>query len=231
MRSVLPDLTELAAMAAFAPHLAQAFASLACDLALVLGQDGVITQLALSPNSQLALVTAGWVGRPLVDTVTPTTRHKVVSLLQEVTDKGLARRREVNLPPLSAGQGADIPLAFTALRLGPTGPILAAGHDLRAVALMQQRFIRVQQELERGYGQALPAHAQDPTHRATDQAPQFNTGALLGAADAATSGQAEQLNEASRVAFAAWLRAERLAAEGSAAKPPRGVRTPGRRRR
>ena len=28
-----PDLAELAAVAAFAPHLAQAFASLACDLA------------------------------------------------------------------------------------------------------------------------------------------------------------------------------------------------------
>ena len=204
MRSVLPDLSELAAVAAFAPHLAHAFASLACDLALVLGQDGVITQLALSPNSQLALFTAGWVGRPLVDTVTPTTRHKVVSLLQDVADTGLARRREVNLPPLMLHAGADVPMAFTALRLGPTGPTLAAGHDLRAVALMQQRFMRVQQELERGYGQA---------------------------ATAAVSGPPEALNEASRVAFAAWLRAEQLSTEGSAPKPPHSPRPAGRRRR
>jgi hypothetical protein len=231
MRSVLPDLSELAAMAAYAPHLAQAFASLACDLALVLGRDGVVNQVALSPNSQLALFTAGWVGRPLVDTVTPNTRHKVVSLLQEVADTGLARRREVNLPPLVAGQGADIPLAFTALRLGPEGPILAAGHDLRAVALMQQRFIRVQQELERGYGQTMNASAQDPSHRATAQAPQFSSGDQVGPVDPSFSGQAEQLNEASRVAFAAWLLAERLAAEGPVAKPAPSSRVPGRRRR
>ena len=77
MRSVLPDLAELAAVAAYAPHLAQAFASLACDLALVLGRDGVITQLALSAGSPLALSTAGWLGLPLADTVTPATRHKI----------------------------------------------------------------------------------------------------------------------------------------------------------
>lgn len=206
MRSVLPDLSELAAVAAYAPHLAHAFASLACDLALVLGRDGVITQLALSPNSQLALFTAGWVGRPLLDTVTPGSRHKITSLLQEVADTGLARRREVNLPPLAQGDGIDVPMAYTALRLGPEGPVLAAGHDLRAVALMQQRFIRVQQELERSYGQAQAAVVEGP------------------------GGPSEQLNEASRLAFAAWLRAERLVVDSPAPRP-RPAHTPRRRRR
>ncbi len=219
MRSVVPDLAELAAVAAYAPHLAQAFASLACDLALVLGRDGLITQLALSPGSPLALCTAGWVGLPLADTVTPASRHKIASLLQDVADSGLARRREVNLPAAPAGSGPEIPIAYTALRLGPDGPTLVVGQDLRAVALMQQRFIRVQQELERGYGRALQAagprsgSAPEPSGQGTAGAPP------------------EQLNEASRVAFAAWLRAERLAAEGAAAPAPKGKRTPGRRHR
>lgn len=196
--SVLPpELAELAAVASYAPHLAQAFASLACDLALVLDSRGIITRVAHSPGGTLAAVTLGWVGKPLIDTVTPNTRPKIQSLLEEVTRLGLARRREVNLPQ---GAEPDIPVAYTALRLGPGGPALAVGQDLRTVAQLQQRFMRVQQELERGYA-ALAARP--------------------GGAAAATAGAAanDQLNEASRVAFAAWLRAERLSNDPQAPTP------------
>ena len=41
------------------------------------------------------------------------------------------------------GNGAgDIPVAYTALRLGKGGPVLAVGRDLRAIAAIQQRFQR-----------------------------------------------------------------------------------------
>jgi hypothetical protein len=152
------------------------------------------------------------VGRPLADTVTPDTRHKIASLLHDVATAGLARRREVNLP---SGERADIPMAYTALRLGPQGPTLAVGHDLRAVAQMQQRFMRVQQELERGYGLALRAAAEGQGLKAG----RAELASPTDAVDAGSGEQAEQLNEASRAAFAAWLRAERLAAEGPVPAP------------
>ena len=57
MSNLSPDLAELAAVAAFAPSLAQAFASLACDIALVLDAQGVITRVAHSPGSHLAAAT------------------------------------------------------------------------------------------------------------------------------------------------------------------------------
>jgi hypothetical protein len=203
MSSLPPELSELAAVAAFAPHLAQAFASLACDVALVLDGNGVITRVAHSPGGSLAALTTQWVGRPMADTVTAQTRPKITSLLRELAQQGLGRRREVNLP----AEPAEVPVAYTALRLGPSGPSLAVGHDLRAVAQMQQRFLRVQQELERGYGLALRAAADEGTH--------------------------EPLNEASRAAFAAWLRAERLSTEAplppAAVAPARAARQ--RRRR
>jgi hypothetical protein len=185
----LAQLTEGAAVAAFAPNLAQAFASLACDVALVLDAQGVITRVAHSAGGSLLQASAGWLGQPLVAIVTVQTRPKIDSLLRELAELGLGRRREVNLP----AQPAEVPVAFTALRLGPNGPSLAVGHDLRAVAQMQQRFLRVQQELERGYSLALRAAADEGAH--------------------------EPLNEASRAAFAAWLRAERLSSEGA---PPPG---------
>jgi transcriptional regulator PpsR len=62
----------------------------------------------------------------------------------------VARRREVSL----AGAGGDIPIAFTALRLGRAGPVIAVGRDLRALAAIQQRFLDVQQEMERSYWRA-----------------------------------------------------------------------------
>jgi hypothetical protein len=212
MPPVSPDLAALAAVAAFAPHLAQAFASLACDLALVLDAQGCVTRVALNANSTLDAATTGWVGRCLPDIVTADTRHKIDSLLEEAFSGGLARRREVNVPAPGAA-AAVIPLAFTALRLGADGPTLAVGHDLRAVAAMQQRFLRVQQELERGYGLALGS-LPDPAN-ASPISPESS----------------EQLNEASRAAFSAWLRAERFAAESGVPSAPVAARKNSPRRK
>jgi len=218
MTSLTPELAELAAVAAFAPHLAQAFASLACDVALVIDAAGRILRVAHSQSGSLTEASQGWVGTLLVDAVTTDTRHKIDRLLLELQDQGLARRREVNLPVLS---GPTIPVAFTALRLGPDGPGLAVGHDLRAVALMQQRFMRVQQELERGYGLTLTAAGRGAVEGSTSGDSGNGSDGTGGPVSAELS---EQLNEASRAAFAAWLRAERLANEGSPPAAGSGAR-------
>jgi hypothetical protein len=195
-------LAELAVLAQYAPHLARAFASLACDIALVLDADGVITAVAHGEARSLAQASEGWLGRRLLDTVTLQTRHKVEKLLQDVASTGIARRREVNLlpGPTAAAGDEEIAVAYTALRLGPDGPSLAVGQDLRALVRMQQRFVRVQQELERGYVAALAAErAAGRALPGLDEAP---------------------LDEASRAAFAAWLLAERQSGEPPAAAPP-----------
>lgn len=200
-----PEAAELAVLAAYAPHLAQAFASLACDIALVLDEQGRISAIAHNEARSLAAASVGWLGRNLAETVTLETRFKIEALLDEVARDGLARRREVNLP--ADGSGEPVAVAYTALRLGPTGPVLAVGQDLRAVARMQQRFLRVQRELERGYIAALAAS------RAGD------AGAGLPGLDD------KPLDEASRAAFAAWLHAERMAGE-----PPAPDEDPGKPR-
>jgi transcriptional regulator PpsR len=50
-------------------------------------------------------------------------------------------------------------VAYTAVRLGANGPVLAVGRDLRAIAAIQQRYVESQQEMERGYWQARQAEA------------------------------------------------------------------------
>jgi hypothetical protein len=126
-------------------------------------------------------------------------------------------------------------VAYTALRLGPDGPSLAVGHDLRSVARIQQRFLLVQQELERGYGLALreaargmPASGVTPIDSRAKPGEPANSELILGPEVLPGGVMDEQLNEASRAAFAAWLRAERLAGEMT---PPPPGQPPRRRRR
>lgn len=149
------DPADLSVLSGLAPELAAALVSLTSDIALVIGGDGVIRNVAVS-DAGPGQSASGWVGRPWIETVTGDTRRKIELLLKEVDDAGVARRREVNHP--SAG-GADIPMSYTALRLGLNGPVIAVGRDLRAVAAIQQRFIDAQQEMERDYWKLRRAQA------------------------------------------------------------------------
>jgi len=139
-----------------AAELAEAFVSLASDIALVIDEHGVVQSVAQSATAPIATSAGQWVGRPWIDTVTGDTRRKVELMLIDLKSTGVARRREVNLPGDKAG---DVPVAFSALRLGPFGPVLAVGRDLRAVSAIQQRFLDAQQELERGYWRARQAES------------------------------------------------------------------------
>lgn len=141
------DPMDLGALSALAPQLAATFVSVASDVALVIGPDGVITNVALGAEP-ITAHPADWVGKPWADTVTGETRQKVEALLQEVQAAGVSRRREVNHPVAGS---ADVPVAYAAVRLGRNGPVLAVGRDLRAVSAIQQRFIDAQQSMERDY--------------------------------------------------------------------------------
>ena len=149
---------DLGALAPWAQELAKTFVSLSSDIALVLDDTGVITSVAQAGKDPIAPAVAQWIGRPWVETVSDGTRRKVEALLQDVTSTGLARRREVNHP--GAG-GTDIPVAYTAIRLGRNGPVIAVGRDMRAIAAIQQRFLDAQQDLERGYWRARQAESHE----------------------------------------------------------------------
>lgn len=142
-----PGMTDLGALAGLAPELANTFATIASDIALVMDADGVIRNAALG-EAAIGRGADQWVGCRFADTVTQDTRAKIEQLLHDVRQTGVSRRREVNLP---GEGGASIPVAFTAIRLGVGGPVLAVGRDLRAIAAIQQRFVHAQQELERDY--------------------------------------------------------------------------------
>lgn len=143
-----PTDPDLSALSPLATELATTIARVASDIALVIDKDGVISTVA----EGAAVQTQGcghWVGQRWIDTVSASTRPKIQSLLDEVTSSGVvSRRREVSHP----SQGGDeLPVTWSAIRLGPDGPVLAVGRDLRAVAAIQQRFVEAQQDMERHY--------------------------------------------------------------------------------
>ena len=147
---------DLGALSGCAEELAEVFVSLASDIALVIDDSGVITRVAQSASAPMAPAAERWVGRRWADTVTGETRRKIELLLNDTATAGLARRREVNH---GVDSGNDIPVAYTAMRLGKDGPVLAVGRDLRAIAAIQQRFQEAQQDLERGYWRARQAES------------------------------------------------------------------------
>lgn len=149
---------DLGALAPWAQELAQTFVSLSSDIALVLDESGVIRSVAQSGAQPMAPSADEWVGRPWADTVATPMRGKVEALLHDVTSTGLARRREISHSTVG---GADIPVAYTAIRLGRDGPVIAVGRDLRAIAAIQQRFLDAQQDLERGYWKARQVESQE----------------------------------------------------------------------
>lgn len=142
---------DLGALSGCAAGLARAFVSLSSDIALVIDEGGIVTAVAQNEQSPMSAAAEQWVGRHWGETVTGDTRGKIDSLLADATTAGLGRRREVNL---ASEPGAELPVAYTALRLGERGPVLAVGRDLRSMAAIQQRFLETQAALERSYWRA-----------------------------------------------------------------------------
>lgn len=136
-----------AALAELEPDAASILVA-ASDVALIVDGEGVIQDLALGGGDPGLVSLDGWVGRRWVDTVVNDSRAKVELLLRDVAASGASPRRQVNhLTP----DGADLPMAYTAVRLGTTGMLVASGRDLRALAQMQQRLVETQQAMERDY--------------------------------------------------------------------------------
>jgi hypothetical protein len=144
-----PHPADLQVLAAWAPELADTFVALACDIALVIDADGRIAKLAQHETNPIAPMS--WIGCDWAQTASPDSRPKIMQMLADVAATGHARRREVNHPNAIGG---PVPVAYSAARLGDTGPMLAVGHDLRAQAALQQRFVAAQEALERSYWNA-----------------------------------------------------------------------------
>lgn len=142
-------------LSGLAPELAETFVSVASEVALVLDPDGTVNSVAIGGESVRGL-SGDWLGRAFADIVTIESRPKVEQLLRDANLFGVTRRRQVNHP---SDGGDDVPVSYAIIRLGPRGPLLAVGRDMRQVAAIQQRFMQSQLQAERDTLQRRQADA------------------------------------------------------------------------
>lgn len=138
------------------PELAQTMVSLGGDIALVLDEQGIVRRVDQRASTPLASDANSWIGKRWTDTVTAESKPKLERLIAEATPDCATRKREVNHP---SDNGKTVAVAYTAMRLGAGGPILAVGRDLGISAALQQRFLGAQQEMERNYSRARQSEA------------------------------------------------------------------------
>ena len=120
------------------------------DVALVLDRDGVIQDMSVQA-SDLSLELEGfgrWLGRPWSDTVSADSQRKVETLLKEAESRPASAWRQLTHRTIA---GRDVPILYSAVKLGEDGRIVALGRDLRAVAALQQRLVDAQMSMERDY--------------------------------------------------------------------------------
>jgi transcriptional regulator PpsR len=117
------------------------------DITLTVGPDGVIRD-AVFGRALASESAAPWVGTEWEATVTGPTRAKIRRLVSEAQASGVTGFRHVNHVMPS---GSELPVEYTAVRIGQDGSIIAVGRSLKAVSELQQRLVRAQQAIERDH--------------------------------------------------------------------------------
>ncbi|NJR13359.1 MAG: transcriptional regulator PpsR [Phyllobacteriaceae bacterium] len=116
------------------------------SVALALGGDGTILDLAYHSPDLGVFGADRWVGRNIVETVTGDSAPKIVSMLEEVATRGMTRRRQVNH---SASGLEDLPVEYVFVRPEGMDGCIALGTELRRQVELQQQLINIQIDLER----------------------------------------------------------------------------------
>lgn len=117
------------------------------DVTLVLDINGIIEKASLS-GAIAGESVEDWLGRPWVETVADLGGDKVTRMVEDARQKGVSAFRQMTQRFPS---GLELPMEYTAVRLGARGGLIAVGKSLRAVAELQSRLIAAQQAMERDY--------------------------------------------------------------------------------
>jgi len=117
------------------------------DLTLLLDSDGVIRK-ATSSDSVGEQGLADWVGLRWTETVEGVAGAKVRRMVDDARRSGYSAFRQINQRFPS---GRELPMEFTAVRLGEREGMIAIGRNLQAVSELQSRLIAAQQAREQDY--------------------------------------------------------------------------------
>ena len=126
---------------AHAPSIAQP------DVTLLLDDDGVIRDATLYNAISRERFDA-WLGRPWAETVGGGGSAHVRQMVQDARHAGVSAFGQVNQRFPS---GLEVPIEYTAVRLGGKAGLIAIGRNVLAVAELQARLLAAQHAMERDY--------------------------------------------------------------------------------
>lgn len=126
------------------------------DVTLVIagGEPGTIKDVAFGSEEMAREVDSRWIGMSWLETVTPESRPKIEALLRDAANDAPPRWRQVNH---RSTEGDDLPVVYTAMRVGTAGSVVAVGRSVRPIATLQQRLLDAQQSMEREYSRLRQA--------------------------------------------------------------------------
>ncbi len=142
-------------------HAAARVIAAAADVAVILGPDGVVRDLAFRSADLLDNLpgAAEWRGHPFADAITVESRPKLEALLDAAQQEHDGQLRHLNHVARPGGGGGDVAVQYSAVRARRDGTMIAFGRDLRPITVLQQRLIDAQQALERDYASLRQAQA------------------------------------------------------------------------
>ncbi|MEL6948474.1 MAG: PAS domain-containing protein, partial [Pseudomonadota bacterium] len=129
-------------------HEAAGVLAKACEVALVLDQEGFILDAAVSSEALLKGGAKSWAGRKWSEIVTIESEAKIEKILEESHHEGPIKAREINH---SLPNSDDTPIHYNTVRLGDTGRLIAFGRDLSRLSHLQQRLMNAQLAMEREF--------------------------------------------------------------------------------
>ncbi|MBZ4021386.1 transcriptional regulator PpsR [Rhodobacter sp. TJ_12] len=129
------------------PALLADIVTSACDIALVVTQDGVVDLVLTNPQLGPSDRFAQWQGRALSALFSPESYQKLQTRLETELDP----HRPMVLELTHLCETIQFPIRYTLTRTDDDGRVLMIGRDMRPIAEVQQQLVKAQLALERDY--------------------------------------------------------------------------------
>ncbi|SCZ37874.1 transcriptional regulator PpsR [Afifella marina DSM 2698] len=119
--------------------------SAVADLAVVVGEDGIVSDISHNLDSVSGNEVVQWRGRPIEDLVTASSRTRLRKLINSARQGREAERVDISHP---LEGGGDLPFRYSALRIDGTNQVVLIGRDLRLVVELQSRLLAHARSIE-----------------------------------------------------------------------------------
>jgi transcriptional regulator PpsR len=125
--------------------------SAAADVSLIVDANAIVQEVQIEDEDLGSKLGSrpGWMGQSWIELLSPASRPRAQSLLEDAEAGRPTRWRHLNHP---GTDGGELPMLYAGVPLDKRRKVLLLGRDLRPMSMLQQRLIDAQQSMERDHG-------------------------------------------------------------------------------